>query len=823
MPAPKSPSEFLDLVRRSGLLDEDHLDAYVTRLRATSMPDDPRQIADAMMRDAVLTKFQAEQLLLGRWRRFTLGKYKVLERLGSGGMGSVYLCEHLFMRRRTAVKVLPTSKAVDPECLERFYREARAAAALDHPNIVRAYDIDQEDNLHFIVMEYVDGSSLQDIVKEHGPMDWRRSAHYVRQAALGLQHAHEAAGLVHRDIKPGNILIDRQGGVKLLDMGLARFFDEEDDILTYKREEAVLGTADYLAPEQAVDSHKVDIRADIYSLGATFYFMLTGNAPFPEGSVTEKLIWHQVREPAPIPTLRPDVPAALAAVIEKMMAKDPVKRYQEPVEVATALEPWTREPIAPPPEREMPRLSPAALATVSVNGGSGLHAPFPAPGTSTRSATMPSQPLRPPLALPADDDLPQPRLTPLPNPADSSGNSNGSMTVLSAPLTRAAWRWRLAIGVLSLGLLAIVVALCWWRFGGSRRSPGAERIARAPAILIVSRSGEGAYKTVHDALVRARSGDRIVVQEPSIEEALLLDDAVSAKGVTIEGDSAGKHVVWRAPAQLAGDRFLVLANQAGLHIKGFTIDGDNRVPDLIVVTGRCPGLTLEDVQLQGFQHSGVTLWDCSGERAPEGEIILKSVRVLAYKKADCALRMSSDPWGAAGNEYLTVTDCRFEGPYQAAVKIDGPLTDVRFRRNRFFQAVDGFYYAKTPAPRRIQLRLEANTFSDITGAGLHLAGVPATDISSHIELNFNLFSRTMILADADEPLPGRVRPMLFNSFLGNVCDRTSREGNIPVEVLQMDFMLAADPTDDVRFLRYDRNSPLNHAGPDETPVGVPPA
>ena len=257
----------------------------IDRLRqAGGIPPDAGKMAGILVRDGFLTQFQAEQILQGKWRRFTIGKYKVLERLGSGGMGAVYLCEHKLMRRRVAVKVLPTAKAADPSALERFYREARAVAALDHPNIVHAYDIDQDESLHFLVMEYVDGSSLQDIVKKAGPMNVLRACHYVAQAAQGLEHASQAS-LVHRDIKPGNILVDRSGVVKVLDMGLARFFNDEDDILTKKYDENVLGTADYLAPEQALDSHGVDIRADIYSLGATFYFMLTAKTPFGEGTV----------------------------------------------------------------------------------------------------------------------------------------------------------------------------------------------------------------------------------------------------------------------------------------------------------------------------------------------------------------------------------------------------------------------------------------------------------------------------------------------------------------------------------------------------------
>src|SRR5262249_6806008 len=293
MPAPATITEFVELVRKSGVADEKRLDAYLEHLRAiAALPTEPGKLAGLMVRDGLLTHFQAQQILQGKWRRFTIGKYKVLEQLGSGGMGSVYLCEHMLMRRRVAVKVLPKAKAEDPSALDRFYREARAVAALDHPNIVRAYDIDQADKLHFLVMEYVDGSSLQEIVKKNnGPMDVTRACHYIRQAALGLQHAHEAAGLVHRDIKPGNILVDRNGIVKVLDMGLARFFNDAEDNITKKYDESVLGTADYLAPEQAVDSHEADIRADIYSIGANFDFLLTVRYPFYEGRVADKRVW----------------------------------------------------------------------------------------------------------------------------------------------------------------------------------------------------------------------------------------------------------------------------------------------------------------------------------------------------------------------------------------------------------------------------------------------------------------------------------------------------------------------------------------------------
>jgi serine/threonine protein kinase len=362
---------FLECVRKSGLLDPTRFEEYLQQSRAASaLPADPVPLADALIRDGLLTRFQADQLLRGKYRNFVIsGKYKLLERLGSGGMGKVFLCEHKVMRRRVAIKVLPASQAQDPSALERFHREARAAAQLHHANIVTAHDIDQDGKLHFLVMEYVDGSNLEQIVRRHGGIDPERAAHYIRQAAQGLQHAHEA-GLVHRDVKPANLIVDRAGTVKVLDMGLARFFHDEADTITRQYDARnVLGTADFLAPEQALDSHNVDIRADIYSLGMTFYFLLTGTYPFPEGSVAQKLMWHQLRQPRPIRDVRPDVPEGLAAIVMQMMAKKPEQRYQTPAEVVDALAPWTATPIPPPSAEEMPELCLAARGSSQSNSG----------------------------------------------------------------------------------------------------------------------------------------------------------------------------------------------------------------------------------------------------------------------------------------------------------------------------------------------------------------------------------------------------------------------------------------------------------------------
>jgi serine/threonine protein kinase len=361
MSAPNSVEELVQLIRRSGMVDEQKLTAYLQRRELTrGLPADSRECIDELVRDGVLTNFQAEQFLLGKWRGLTIGKYKLLERIGVGGMGQVFLCEHMFMRRRVAVKVLPPAKADQPAALGRFYREARAAGSLEHPNIVRTHDIDQDGNLHFIVMEFVDGVNLLDLVKRFGPLDVGRAVHYARQVALALEYAFRK-DIIHRDVKPGNILVDRRGTAKLLDLGLARFYKDHGDLLTLKYDDKiVLGTADYVAPEQVANSHAVDIRADIYALGATLYFLLAGHPAFPTGTVSQKLLWHRTKEPTPIRQVRPEVPEGLAEVLVRMMAKDPTARFQTPAQVAAALEPFAPAEVPPPAPEEIPQLSPAA-------------------------------------------------------------------------------------------------------------------------------------------------------------------------------------------------------------------------------------------------------------------------------------------------------------------------------------------------------------------------------------------------------------------------------------------------------------------------------
>ncbi|MBN9522470.1 protein kinase [bacterium] len=418
MSVPNSVEELVQLVRKSGMVDEDCLSAYLQRREfARGLPTDPREFAEDMVRDGVLTNFQSEQFLLGKWRGFTIGKYKLLERVGVGGMGQVFLCEHMFMKKRVAVKVLPPAKADQPAALGRFYREARAAGTLQHPNIVRTHDIDQDGNLHFIVMDYVDGTNLLDVVKRFGPMDLGRATSYVRQVALALDSAFRS-GIIHRDIKPGNVLIDRAGTARLLDMGLARFFKDHTDQLTVKYDDKiVLGTADYVAPEQVANSHSVDIRADVYGLGATYYFLLAGHPPFPTGTVSQKLLWHRTKEPTPIQQVRPDVPDGVAAIVARMMAKDPKARFQTPAQVAAELEAWVPAVVPLPAADEMPALSPAA----------GEAEPEPEEPVGAAAAPEPAR-VATAVAAPARPASPSAPAAPVPSPFGPSPDAPATWT-----------------------------------------------------------------------------------------------------------------------------------------------------------------------------------------------------------------------------------------------------------------------------------------------------------------------------------------------------------------------------------------------------------
>jgi eukaryotic-like serine/threonine-protein kinase len=332
----------VELVEKSRLAEPAALAKAVEAIRSEhggEVPEGAVEMAKALQKHKVVTRWHCEKLLQGKYKGFFLGKYKLLGHIGSGGMSSVYLAEHTKMHDLRAVKVLPQSKLGKSSYLARFQQEAKAIASLNHPNVVRAYDIDNEGDTHYIVMEYVNGDDLQTIVKKRGPLPFDTVANYIAQAARGLQHSHEV-GLIHRDVKPANVLINQDGQVKLLDLGLALFADDAQASLTMDFNDKVLGTADYLAPEQALNSHKVDHRADLYGLGCTMYFLLTGQAPFPDGTIAQRIAKHQKVMPQEIRKIRPECPGELEGICWKLLQKDPKFRYASAQQTADVLEAW---------------------------------------------------------------------------------------------------------------------------------------------------------------------------------------------------------------------------------------------------------------------------------------------------------------------------------------------------------------------------------------------------------------------------------------------------------------------------------------------------
>src|SRR5262245_54491378 len=327
--------DFRDVVVASGLLAAEQFDSFVAQASLTS--DEPAALARALVQARLLTTWQCEKLLAGRRTGYFLGKYRLLHQLGAGSMGAVFLAEHKLMRHKVAIKVLARPLAGKDRYLQRFEQEARAAAAVNHPRVVRAFDFDCDGDTHYLVMEYAEGENLQKIVLRDGVLPIPLAAECIKQAAEGLAAIHEA-GLVHRDIKPSNLLIDSAGNVRILDLGLARIEDPAVPSLTLMHDSKTIGTVDYLAPEQARNSHAIDGRADLYSLGCTLYFLLCGARPFIDGTLTQRVVEHQSKLPLDVRRKRADCPSSLAVICHKLLAKEPDQRYASAQEVVAVVQ-----------------------------------------------------------------------------------------------------------------------------------------------------------------------------------------------------------------------------------------------------------------------------------------------------------------------------------------------------------------------------------------------------------------------------------------------------------------------------------------------------
>jgi len=527
--------QFVRQIVDSTLMSADVVAALIDSLPADKKPQDGEQLAKELVRLKKLTAYQAQQIYAGKGRSLVLGEYVILDKLGQGGMGLVLKAEHRRMKRLVALKVLSPKVTKTPEALRRFQREVEAAARLTHRNIVIAHDAGEAGGTHFLVTEYVDGGDLSSLVKKHGPFPLDVALDCILQAARGLQYAHEH-GVIHRDIKPANLLLSvvsgplsvadhgprttdhGQGIVKILDMGLARLdtAGAQQDQLTGTGQ--IMGTVDYMAPEQAMDTKHADARADIYSLGVTLWYLLTGRPLYAGETAMERLMAHQAK---PIPSLRdacPEVTPALDAVFHRMVAKTPQDRYQTMAELIAELEPFCHHaasgPGWSPPVVEDSQLDAFLRGLGPASGPRRAHTTSsqPAPAAVKTKAA----PDAPPAAAEPDvtQDWSEPHAEtatkmepslPQPEPAKAGTTSARSAAFRrSRPAQDGAtkwrdWRWLAAVGAGSL----LVVLLGIWVVV---RDKDGKEVARVP----VPEGGSVTVETTakSEASTERKSGDK---------------------------------------------------------------------------------------------------------------------------------------------------------------------------------------------------------------------------------------------------------------------------------------------------------------------------
>jgi serine/threonine protein kinase len=654
----------------------------------------------------------------------------------------------------------------------------------------------------------VDGTNFQDLVKNFGPLDPIRACHYIYGAAVGLQHAHEI-GLVHRDIKPGNILLDRAGVVKILDLGLARLLHDVDDVLTKANDANILGTADYLSPEQAEDSHAVDIRTDIYSLGATFYYLLTWNPPFPEGTIMQKLIWHKNREPKGLnearrefnnrlpqlnqdrqeknlPPLAPlaDLPDDLIAIVQKMMKKNPAERYQVPADVMAALAPWAAAPISPPSDQEMPQLSPAVLSGASraqvAAAARSLIIPSPqSPNPESGVRITPSPSMENLANSPTLHNTTTPSLPTLSHHSnlvweslDETPAATGDDTARregrpeparpatprpATPPRRFPLRWVLLIAagfvLIGGGVLAAIL------LSGSRPTPptGPPPVVAKRLIVSKGRAGtENVHASLAAALKAVAAGDTIVIEEPELTESYLrLVSNNNRRDITIEsGLPGGRPAVIRFASSVKNSPAIMLEvfNPAGVEnlvFRNIEFDGSGVIDIGIKVSGNGTGVLFDNVTVRNVTKAGVQFFNAAGQSGKP----LTLERSLVELTASTEQGVQVEAQGGLQSKWIAIRNNRFVGQGKnAGVAIVGPAVDVEVSNNRIYKTQTGITVGPVPENQPVRVQVLQNTIST-TEVGVRFVGTGKFES----EVKRNYFHQTKEIARAD---PGPVTGIL---------------------------------------------------------------
>jgi serine/threonine protein kinase len=815
--ASKAVQQLLEQGQRSGLFSA----AAAQDLLAHLTVDEPLtadEVVSKMLEKKVLTAYQAEQLLAGRPEEcLVAGRYRILEKLGEGGMGAVFKAHDTQLDRDVAVKVLPAQSLHDADAIARFQREARALAKLSHPNIIQAYDSGADKGRHFLVMEYVEGANLAALLRQQGAIAPALAADLICQAALGLQHAHEK-GLIHRDIKPGNLLAaglarpasftpaaeseryramtveypatpvqgawkSRRALVKILDLGLARFLQDQlgDGHLT--QEGAGLGTPDYMAPEQFRDALHADVRTDIYGLGCTLYHLIAGTVPFPGSSFSEKAQAHAKKEPIPLGERGPEVPGGLEYVVSKMMAKHPDDRYQTAGEVAEAL----------------------------------------SPHVASGSQSM--------MRLRQTGKWPPGALT------------------LTMSLRKRRKRMLVGGGVLAAAVVCLSMLVFLWPglfgLGPAPEPPGPSPAPRPPDQpdkviskkpepakpkvetikngLTVAKDGTGEYKTIGEALEKIKPGQTIRVLDDAVyKESLSVRNALLYSGITLEAPR-------RAAITAPGKRECILIhNVPGVVLRGFRFKGDGS-SYLVTVAGRSHDAVLEqlDFSCDGGPYACLSLETLNSD-VENRPVVVQSCQ---FRGITTGIRLSGLgqyrsplPSGFVAIRDNTLTG--FERPIWAL----GLIHDIHIVGNRIWAGTLGGLQLENLMPGTKNILVANNTCFFCTSAfRLWDDGVKGEKIELRNNLTIASTQADMVFIDSGgDPAavrgPGDGALVLKNWHVSHNWRETKKPtGNsyldkswIPPstdqDVCKDDIAVLSRKPEDTDFLRPAKNSELAKAG-----------
>ena len=448
--------QFVSNLEKSGLVTPRSLDRARAQILDGPESDAAVRLARILVRDGSLTSYQARKVLSGATRGFFLGDYRILRSLGEGGMGKVYLAANQKDGLRVAIKVLPPSKAADGgQALARFRREMELSRRVTHPNLARTIDVGHAGGAHFMVLEYVPGESLYQLVKHPrgGPLRVPDAARYFLKVLDGLEAAHNV-GLIHRDIKPSNLMVTPEGDARVLDLGLARGIEDDERPLT--RPNVIIGTLDYASPEQLGNASRADRRSDLYSLGCTIYFAMAGQPPFEGGGVVNKIFKQRMDDPEPLERVARGVPAAFAAIVRKLMAKDPAERYQDCASLRADLARWADPAVVhsilgaeadaarafrPPP----PELDEDDLRFLTDEDGNAFGGSLRDLGSAEAAAAPMRKPRRPPR-----------QAVVLPPPRSDRGNAGANDELRKLVLF-------IVVALILGGLAIVAIAVAQWR------------------------------------------------------------------------------------------------------------------------------------------------------------------------------------------------------------------------------------------------------------------------------------------------------------------------------------------------------------------------